>query len=128
MALTLIGDDQPISAALWNELFAELDRKARLVLNNKSLYLLPFASTAIAGLVGCRFYFFRGNATGHSNLSGGLDYDHTPFSEAADTLPVTGWGSIANKIVALDSPVPQAYFDRINLDGFTLGRFFDRSL
>ena len=127
MALTLIGSDQPISASKWNELFAELDRKARLVLNNKSIYLLPFASTAIAGLVGCRFYFFRGNSTGHSNLGGGLDYDHTPFTEAADTIAVTGW-NLANKIVALDAPVPQSFLNRINLDGFTLGRFFDRSL
>ena len=37
MALTLIGDDQPITAALWNTLFQELDTKVATVLDNKNL-------------------------------------------------------------------------------------------
>ena len=59
MALTLIGDDQPITAALWNSLFQELDTKVATVLDNKNLLFVGTPSVNNR-LLGMPFFWVSG--------------------------------------------------------------------
>ena len=127
MALTLIGSDQPISAAKWNEFFAEVDRKIVLVMDGKSLMLHPdFDDADFRSIFGIFFLFIRERTTRTANfLPNQLTYDHAPFTEAAQTLAVSLFDS-DKRVISLDAAVPLSFWQRI--DSGAQGFFFNRSL
>lgn len=123
MALTLIGDDQPITAALWNTLFQELDTKVATVLDNKNLLFVGTPSVNNR-LLGMPFFWVAGPRL-RSSAYGGRQYDHAPFTEAALELAYTVFDA-ERHIASIDAQVPASYRDRVDMANSTL--FFDRSL
>lgn len=119
----ITSSSEPIDHALWNELFAELDRKLTVLMDDKTWVLCQ--DIQVLGFMGRVFHFGNGLRPQSAFLQGVL-YDHSRFTRVAEEAEIEAFDLEAH-VVATKDAIATAEKTAIGLtsaDEF----FFDSSL
>jgi hypothetical protein len=101
MPVRLLGDHEPIDHSLWNDLFAEFDRKLTVAMDDKTWLLCH--DPAVLTFMGMVFKLGAGGP--QSAWMPGPQYDHARFRSVADQAAIELYDS-ANTIVMMTDAVP----------------------